>query len=318
MKVSKKRRILVSLNSWILILTLLGIYTLSYEKVLLFSGISQLHRGFCIFFDLSFVFTGIFILFRLLKVRKKKLNKLFRKYFKKPRIWKAEKYLIWIKIILAIILLNEVYISYNLSYTIRNLEQTLINRNGTNSEEYLADKNGSIQNSNIYSVAGRYSRTIRWKQAISKTERKYDIPTGLLAGLIMQESMGNPLQLNSRNDGGAGLMMFQPGTAASYGLKIYGSSRNTGRDIAHGKSLRKLIADNEFDYVKLSEIDHRFHIEKSIMAGGKFLSELNIRYGNWHAALSAYNRGKPAPIPINTKHVRMVLSYQKYYLRNSK
>lgn len=168
----------------------------------------------------------------------------------------------------------------------------------------------------IRSTKGKFLRTARWSYEIEEAEKARGIETGLLAGLIMRESMGNPLQLNFGNDGGAGLMMFQPGTARAYNLQIHGNSRITGRDRAHGDELLKLVRAHNYDYPSLSSLDERFDVEKSIMAGAHFLSDLKRRFGNWDAALSAYNRGRPARNPLGTNHVREIRSNQKYYLRH--
>jgi hypothetical protein len=128
--------------------------------------------------------------------------------------------------------------------------------------------------------------------------------------------MGNPLQVNTTNDGGAGLMMFQPGTAQEYGLKTFGSSKKTGRDTNHGQVIFEMLQAEGFDYNRIRKKDERFDIEKSIYAGAKFLSELHGRFGTWDKAVSAYNRGTPALIPMNTKHVRLVKNFQRYYCQN--
>jgi soluble lytic murein transglycosylase-like protein len=170
-----------------------------------------------------------------------------------------------------------------------------------------------ILNTSSYHNYGRFLRTYRWHRIIRKAEQRYRIEENLLAGLIMQESMGNPLELNSGDDGGAGLMMFQPGTARQYGLKTFGTSKNTGRDIAHGRQLRNLVIQRKFSYTELSRLDERFHVEKSVNAGARFLSELYERHHSWDKALSAYNRGKPSAFPAATRHVRQVRHFQRQY-----
>ena len=170
-----------------------------------------------------------------------------------------------------------------------------------------------IRNSDYNSAYGRFIRTYRWHHYITLIEQQYNIEAHLLAGLIMQESYGNPLQLNSQNDGGAGLMMFQPGTAIAYGLKVYGSSTATGRDTRHGLSLRRLVESHQYNYNNLSILDERFDVVKSMNAGAKFLSELYQKHQSWDKAISAYNRGTPALAYQTTQHVRMVRYFQKQY-----
>lgn len=165
---------------------------------------------------------------------------------------------------------------------------------------------------------GKFERTYRWDEYIDKTEEKYGIEKGLLAGLIMRESYGNPVQLNRKGDGGAGLMMFQPGTARAYGLHVYGTSNVMGRDTNHGKDLLKIAEENNYNYEKLIQLDDRFSVPKSMDAGGKFLKDLKQRFGTWDRALSAYNAGTPKIHPEKTNHVKMTREYQKYYNKRDK
>src|SRR3989338_6474964 len=104
----------------------------------------------------------------------------------------------------------------------------------------------NIKKYDKHSDHGRFLRVYRWDNIISKVEKQYSIPEGLLSGLAMRESYGNPLELNQGSDGGAGLFQFQPGTAREYGLKTYGHSRKTGRDRNHGLKLISLAKSNNW------------------------------------------------------------------------
>jgi soluble lytic murein transglycosylase-like protein len=176
--------------------------------------------------------------------------------------------------------------------------------------------NELIRSTDYNTAYGRFLRTYRWDQYIKRIEHQYGIEPYLLAGLIMQESYGNPLQLNSQNDGGAGLMMFQPGTARAYGLKVYGNSIKTGRDKVHGLALRRLVEAEQYNYNRLAAIDERFDVAKSMNSGARFLAELYQKHQTWDNAVSAYNRGKPALVPQTTQHVRMVRYFQEHYKKN--
>lgn len=160
---------------------------------------------------------------------------------------------------------------------------------------------------------GRFQRAYRWDKILDKTESKYGIPKGLLKGLAIRESYGDPLRLNSKKDGGAGLFMFSPGTGHAYGLKVSGNKKYTGVDEQNGKKLKKLIVINKNDYNKMGKIDERFDPQKSAEAAARYLRDDYNKYHSWDKALSAYNQGKPAPNPGNTKHVKAVREYQKYY-----
>lgn len=166
-----------------------------------------------------------------------------------------------------------------------------------------------------YTEQGRFLRAYRWHNIFTKLEREYPIEPGLLAGLAMRESYGNPLELNESGDGGAGLFMFQPGTAKQFGLKTYGNSNASGRDRNHGLKLARLVQDEGWNYERLSRMDERFDVEKSGEAATQFLVQLHEKYGSWDKALSGYNRGTPHPNPELTDHVIMTRRYQKFYLR---
>ena len=118
---------------------------------------------------------------------------------------------------------------------------------------------------------GRFQRAYRWDKILDRTESKYGIPNGLLKGLAIRESYGDPLRLNMRKDGGAGLFMFSPGTGAAYGLKVSGNVKYTGVDKKNGEKLKKLIAINKNDYRKMGKIDERFDIKKSSEAAARYL-----------------------------------------------
>ncbi len=173
-----------------------------------------------------------------------------------------------------------------------------------------------VRESNIFSTRGRFLRTLRWDKTITQKENKYGLEPGILAGLIMRESFGNPLALNFGADGGAGLMMFQPGTARAYNLKVYGESRAVGRDRNHGRKLAELVRRTHYNYETLSSIDQRFDVDKSTDAAARYLKNLHRKHSSWDRALSAYNRGTPARNPKQTAHVKMTRVYQRYYLDN--
>jgi Transglycosylase SLT domain len=165
---------------------------------------------------------------------------------------------------------------------------------------------------------GKFQRTYRWDNILDEVEDKYDLPKGILKGLAMRESYGDPLRLNSGKDGGAGLFMFQPRIAKYYGLKVYGNSNRSSKDIEHGKELNALIKKYKNNYEKLAQIDERFDIKKSAEAAAKYIKEDYTKYDSWDKALSAYNQGTPAPNAGKTKHVKAVREYQKYYNKRDK
>jgi hypothetical protein len=182
-------------------------------------------------------------------------------------------------------------------------------------ENVVASKDEIRIDAPFKTIKGRFQRTYRWDDILDKTENKYGIPRGLLKGLIMQESYGDPTKLNEGNDGGAGLFMFMPGTAQELGLKVYEDSNRVSADTEYGKRLKELVKEQDSDYGKLAKIDERFHPEKAADAAGKFLKKLYEKHGSWEKAISAYNRGSTnvAKNPLNQPHVQKVLEFQDYY-----
>src|SRR3989344_3687777 len=173
-----------------------------------------------------------------------------------------------------------------------------------------------VKTSDKNTTEGKFYRTLRWNSIIADTEKKYGMPSGLMAGLAMRESSGDPLQLNRGGDGGVGLWQFQPGTARRYGLDIYGNSDAMGRDRNHGRDMRELFIESGWDYDTIARLDERVDVRKSTEAAGKFLSDLHGQHSEWNKALSAYNRGKPARHPERTEHVRKSRQYGNYYVEH--
>jgi len=165
------------------------------------------------------------------------------------------------------------------------------------------------------STKGKFERTNRFDELIDKVEGKYGIQKGVLAALAMREGYGNPLQLNSSNDGGAGMIQMQPGMARHYGLKTFGKSKRLGRDRIHGKKLKKLLDNINYDYGKAAKYDERFDVVKNVDAAGRMMRDLYKVYKNWDKAISAYNVGqkKFSKVPTKTSHVKHVREFQKYY-----
>lgn len=182
----------------------------------------------------------------------------------------------------------------------------------------VSNKISGLEKITRNSIKGKALRTYRWDNILTKAEQKYKIPAGLLKGLVMRESRGDPLALNDSLDGGAGLYQFQPGVARSYGLKVLDDCRSTSADYAHGKKLRKFLRSVHYNYDRARAVDERFDVIKSTDAAARFLKRLYKRHGSWAKALSAYNRGRPARNPFRTRHVRGVYASRNYYLKHVK
>lgn len=181
------------------------------------------------------------------------------------------------------------------------------------------DNVSSKGNLNVFypasTIHGRFQRTYRWDDILDKIEEKYGIPEGILKGLAMQESYGDPLRLNEGEDGGAGLFMLMPGTARELGLKVHDDAESTGKDKDHGKELKELMRKNNYDYTKMAKIDERFDVAKSADAAARYLLKGYKKHKSWNSALSYYNRGPDnvAKNPLQTPHVQKVREFQEYY-----
>ncbi|MDP2672431.1 MAG: transglycosylase SLT domain-containing protein [Nanoarchaeota archaeon] len=189
----------------------------------------------------------------------------------------------------------------------------IYNLKNFSNEEQENKKNIIPITSSYKTTQGKFERTYRWDKILDEREKKHKIEKGLLKALGMREGEGDPLKLNESGDGGAGMWMFQPGTAKYCGLDIYGNSNKMGVDKSHGKKLKELVKENKYNYEKLAKLDERFDVYKSSDAAAKFLKKLYNQHGSWDKALSAYNRGQPAKNPEKTNHVKFIRKYQAYY-----
>ncbi len=139
----------------------------------------------------------------------------------------------------------------------------------------LADKN---------SIVGRIQRTYRWNKVTESVEKKYNIPTGTLSGLIMQESYGDPLQPNGSNDGGIGLIHTQGTTAKSLGLQIYGNSQFDA-DHEHGMQLQDLFDTCNFKLECIMQKDERANPLKNLDSIARYMLQGQRKHNSWDAGV---------------------------------
>ncbi|HLC65301.1 MAG TPA: hypothetical protein VJI46_04220 [Candidatus Nanoarchaeia archaeon] len=152
----------------------------------------------------------------------------------------------------------------------------------------LADKNSTI---------GRIQRTLRWLPISRAVEQKYGIPKDVLAGMIMQESYGDPVQPNAGNDGGLGVVHIQGNVAKIYGLDIHGDSHKPN-DPSHGKQLKKMLEQCRYDPSRIQKYDERGHLIKVLDAAARIVAEGASKHGNWTYGVEYY-RG-PGHVGKNT------------------
>jgi soluble lytic murein transglycosylase-like protein len=96
----------------------------------------------------------------------------------------------------------------------------------------------------------------RYRTAIARAARRWDVPGALLAAQVMAESNFNPFAISPA--GAQGIAQFMPATAAAYGL------------------------------------DDPFDPDAAIDAQARMMSELLTRFGSPSLALAAYNAGSGA------------------------
>jgi hypothetical protein len=142
----------------------------------------------------------------------------------------------------------------------------------------------SVKLANKGTRSGDIQRTYRWKPVIDAVESKYGIPRGVIAGLIMQESFGDPLQPNAGGDGGIGLIHTQGTTAKNLGLDIYGTSESA-RDLQHGRQLKQLIDECNYVLECVAAKDGRAHPLKNLDAIARYMMQGYRAYGSWDAAI---------------------------------
>jgi len=133
------------------------------------------------------------------------------------------------------------------------------------------DENGVRGKDIDEKLMGMILRTLRFKNITDKIERKYGLPDNVLMAMIMQESCGADLLLNSLNDGGAGLCHMQGYMARLFSLKVY-MNCNEIRCLKHGNDLRRLINSSPMDRKFLYRYDERFHPILNLDAAGRMLA----------------------------------------------
>jgi len=118
----------------------------------------------------------------------------------------------------------------------------------------LADKESAI---------GRIQRTLRWKPIYQAIEQIYGLEPNTLAGMIMEESYGDPVQPNAQNDGGFGIVHEQGPLAPEWGGDVFGNSTRYN-DKQYGKKLAKMIRGCNYDATCIQEKDERAHLIKAL------------------------------------------------------
>ena len=118
---------------------------------------------------------------------------------------------------------------------------------------------------------GKVLRALRFKNITDAIEERYNLPSGILLAMIMQESSGEPLLLNGRDDGGAGLSHMQPAVAQDFSLKTLNDASGLVNE-AHGKELRYLVSNIPRYIAPLMMLDDRLNWLKNLDGVGRMLA----------------------------------------------
>ena len=165
-------------------------------------------------------------------------------------------------------------------------------------------------------IEGKYLKTLKYAADINSAEKEYGIPSGLLAGLVMHESGGNPRAVS--RVGAGGLTQLMPATAKELGAKVwwYGSEDKLPvKSVAYGDSLSALVKMYKKNSKELAKMDERFNPRKNIYEGAEYFRRLYNQLGDWDLALKAYNVGPNHKKfhRINSGYPKTARRYQEYW-----
>lgn len=157
-------------------------------------------------------------------------------------------------------------------------------------------------------------RIVYFTNIIDEVEQQHNIPSGIIAGIMMHESCAHPLSLNNYpgdGDGGVGLGHFMAGTAKAHGMtNIYQDKSYTGGNTEYGQSLLNLLIENNYDLEELIKLDDRFNPEKSIKGIASLLKESYNGLNDWDLAILAHWRGLPTvrglQLPLRGEDLRYI------------
>lgn len=136
----------------------------------------------------------------------------------------------------------------------------------------------------VDSHEGKILRTLRFKNITDAIEDRYNLPSGVLMAMVMQESTGIDLLPNSSGDGGFGLCHMQGSTASDFNLKTFhecnslvcnsvrGCKNEKGEFANHAEQLKQLMKDKKDDRLALVNADDRLHFILNLDAAGRMLA----------------------------------------------
>ncbi|MFA7193455.1 MAG: hypothetical protein WC087_00875 [Candidatus Paceibacterota bacterium] len=133
------------------------------------------------------------------------------------------------------------------------------------------------------SVDGKVAMTLLWRNVTEVVEDRYNIPRGILLGMIMQESTGIDLLPNSAKDGGFGLCHMQGVVAQEFALETFEDChtlicndvrgcKEGGKLQNHAARLEELMIEKKDDRKTLVEADDRLNVLLNIDAAGRMIA----------------------------------------------
>ncbi len=141
-------------------------------------------------------------------------------------------------------------------------------------------------------VITRIQRTERWMNIINAVSKKHNVPADILKGLIMWESKGEPLMGNWTQDGGFGLVHFQPSTAQVYGMHPFARS-NKIIDESHARKLEDMVRYCDYELKCVQMFDDRAHPIKNLDAAARYLRNNYQITHSWKKAVQSINPSQP-------------------------
>lgn len=145
---------------------------------------------------------------------------------------------------------------------------------------------------NMYKDICRVVKCLRRKPITDAVENRYDIPKGLLLGMMAQEWCWDPTLPNSGWDWWLWLIHIQAINAKNFGLKTLQTHTKKMKDLKHGKIINNIKKHKNNDIKLLIKEDERFHPILSIDVAARFLIDKkphNNWIDNWIIALKRYS-----------------------------
>jgi hypothetical protein len=204
----------------------------------------------------------------------------------------------------------------SIKYDIQNnlfRKETFSRNNLSNQLQYQSIPNledlSDIKLASKNTVNGRIQRTLRWKKIYSGIEKKHGIPEGYLAGIIMQESYGDPLQPNSGNDGGLGLAHIQCTTGKELDLKVYGNCRKDS-DKIHGRELKNLIERCNNNISCVAKYDDRANPIKNLNAAARYMLQGKNKHKDWKSGIQWFRGPGHVNKKVGKDYLNKVLKFR--------